>query len=108
MHELLTHMTQQASKVISRIVEIVNGAHTVPLPTTQKSVDHMISTQSSSNKTEDQAPKRKGVSWSEEASEIATIVSLSQEKCANIVDFVMGELSDEILSPPITKKLKIV
>lgn len=107
MHELLTHMTEEASRVISCIVEIANTAYAVPLPTTKEGIERALSRRSSLGKAEE-ATKRKGVSWSEEASEIATIVSLSQEKCANIVDFVMGELSEQVFCPPATKKLKIV
>ena len=102
-------MAAQASKVISRIVEMTNAAHTVPLPRAPHGIGNMAPPLCPNiGNSGDEARKRKEVSWSEEAVETATIVTLSQEKCANIVDFVMGELSDNVLSlPPVTKKLKI-
>lgn len=100
-------MTEQASKVISRIVEMTNAAHSVPLPVAPHGIANMAPLRPNSSKSGGEARKRKEVSWSEEAAETATIVSLSQEKCANIVDFVIGELSDNVLSLPVTKKLKI-
>ncbi|CAB9512477.1 expressed unknown protein [Seminavis robusta] len=97
MHELLTAMAGQASKVISCIVDMTNSAFAVPLPSTppmednQEQVTHNI-------------PKK----HSRDDDDEDTIVSLSAENCANLVDCLIGELDDTVLSPPCAKKLKVL
>jgi hypothetical protein len=35
-------------------------------------------------------------------------IDLSPERCANIIDCVIGEIDDDVLSPPHQKKLKLL
>lgn len=96
MHELLTAMAEQASKVISCIVEMTNAAYTVPLPSVTDESKHPV------------APSRKHRKRKVEFADEDSFVSLSPEKCANIVDCVIGELDDTLLIPPAAKKLKVL
>ena len=52
---------------------------------------------------EDEIPGRKVEFADEDA-----IVSLSAESCATIVDCVIGELDDTLLTPPTAKKMKVL
>jgi len=111
MHQLLTGMAAEAAKTISRIVEMTNTAFTVPLPAAPcvtSPVPASVATRQQM-KTSKSPRKRKEVSWKEDstATDDATdVVSLSPERCANIVDFVIGELTDEMFNPPTNKKAK--
>ena len=100
MHELLTAMAEQASKVISCIVDMTNAAYTVPLPSV---TEEQTETNKASVVQPEVGQKRK-VAFADEEDDI---VSLSPEKCATIVDCVIGELDDTLLTPPTAKKIKL-
>ena len=87
-------MAEQASRVISCIVEMTNAAYHTPLPTVKEEPGMSLTSH---------RRKRKVEFEDEDA-----IVSLSPEKCATIVDCVIGELDDTLLTPSTAKKLKVL
>lgn len=97
-HELLNVMAAQAAEVISCIVEMTNAAHRVPLPTRDVASPPAVPIVATL-----EPKKRKAEETDDDA-----IVSLSPEKCANIVDCVIGELDDDLLTPRTFKKLKVI
>lgn len=135
MHELLTDMAKQASKIISCIVDMTNAAYTVPLPsapddaemnvraftpppgtTNESKSPHIKLTMQNSETTGMEPGKKRKVSEAEandndihDGDDVDhAIVSLSVEKCASLVDCLIGELDDRVLSPPTgVKKLKV-
>lgn len=98
MHELLNVMAAQAAEVISCIVEMTNAAHRVPLPSRDVASSPALPTVVTA-----EPKKRKAEEPDDDA-----IVALSPEKCANIVDCVIGELDDDLLTPRTFKKLKVI
>ena len=108
MHQLLTGMAEQASKVISRIVEMTNATYTVPLPSAPQGGASSIGAATPQPSTPGDENRKRKVSWTKDTDETDEYVALSQESCANIVDFVIGELNDNVLTPPTTtKKFKV-
>jgi aspartate/methionine/tyrosine aminotransferase len=117
MHELLTGMAEEASKVISCIVEMTNIAFATPLPATPKDAmkEAPVTAQAASVGAEQSqaamvacpdvvASKKHNRDDDDED----TIVTLSAEKCANIIDCLIGELDDTVLSPhPCCKRVKV-
>ena len=99
MHELLTAMAHQASGVISRIVEMTNAAFAVPLP---------VAPQGSEPSVTGQCDHPTGQKKRKQEANDDELVSLSPEKCATIVDCVIGELDDDLLTPPTAKQIKIL
>lgn len=105
MHELLTATAEQASKVISCIVDMTNATFKVPLPHVSKAA-HAASMfcPNAFQNLHNNSKKRKVV----EVEGDDEIVSLSPERCATIVDCVIGELDDTLLTPKTAKKLKVL
>jgi hypothetical protein len=108
MHELLTGMAEEASKVISCIVEMSNTAFAIPLPvTTKEATEEAKATAHAAPVGTEQSlaamVARPDVvtikKRSRDDDDEDTIVSLSAEKCANIIDCLIGELDDSVLSP---------
>ena len=100
MHELLTAMAEQAAKVISCIIDMTNAAFTVPLPS--------VTTEPKTRRPSIVFPDGSGHKRKVEFADEDAIVSLSAESCATIVDCVIGELDDTLLTPPTAKKMKVL
>lgn len=117
MHELLTGMAEEASKVISCIVEMTNTAFAIPLPATPKDATNeaKATAQAASVAPEQSQPAMVAFpdvvaikKHSRDDDDEDTIVTLSAEKCANIIDCLIGELDDTVLSPPpCSKRAKV-
>ena len=117
MHELLTGMAEEASKVISCIVEMTNAAYAIPLPVTPN-FDPTKEAEGSAPAVSEGGEYPLAVpvaptdvvdikKHNRDNDEEDSIRPISEEKFANIVDCLIGELYDTVLSPPCAKKVKI-
>lgn len=107
MHELLTSMTDQASRVISCIIDMVNAAYTVPLPDRfchSECGQGMDSQKRMKAVNVPQKLKKRFLCNDEEEEGF----KLSSENCANIIDCVIGEVADDILSSSSKKKRRLL
>jgi NAD(P)H-hydrate repair Nnr-like enzyme with NAD(P)H-hydrate epimerase domain len=110
MHKLLTDMTEQAASVISCIVDMTNKVYAIPLP---RGCVHKGGNDANANvnafhfKQASPMLKKRNRDDDDDGDD-GSDADLSPEKCANIVDCVIGEIDNGVLSPPHQKKVKVL
>lgn len=134
MSQLLPSMIRQASRVISRIVEMTNAAYSLALPNYEdaqaEAIRHNLPASPANQKgnvhPEDHpeqgsslhiiSPSLKPVKESTSTTDSDPPVvpdltlgdesTLSTEKCEHLVDYIFGEINDSFMRPPSSKKAK--